>query len=99
MALVALVLGRCVAIVCAHRPVRPLLFIGRDLRVIKATRLAMTLYAIAIMIGSVHLGWHYAIDGYAGAIGSILIWWMVGLCLRRWSYESGRFGTATRALL
>jgi hypothetical protein len=29
----ALVLARCVAIVCAHHPARPLLFIGRDLRV------------------------------------------------------------------
>lgn len=48
---------------------------------------AMTLYAIAIMIGSVHLGWHYAIDGYLGAIGSILIWWTIGLCLRRWGAE------------
>ncbi len=24
-------------------------------------------YAVVILVGSVHLGWHYAIDGYAGA--------------------------------
>ncbi len=53
----------------------------------KLLGVAMTLYAIAIMIGSVHLGWHYAIDGYFGAIGSILIWWTVGLCLRQWGGE------------
>ena len=45
---------------------------------------AMTVFAGAIMIGSVHLGWHYAIDGYAGALGALLIWWIVGHCLRRW---------------
>ena len=55
----------------------------------KLLGLAMALYAIAIMIGSVHLGWHYAIDGYFGAIGSIVIWWSVGRCLRRWGDEGG----------
>jgi hypothetical protein len=43
----------------------------------------MTVYAMAIMIGSVHLGWHYAVDGYVGALGSCLIWWIVGRCLPR----------------
>lgn len=45
---------------------------------------AMTAYAVAIMIGSVHLGWHYAIDGYFGALGAVAIWWTVGRCLRGW---------------
>jgi|SRR5688572_4015801 len=56
----------------------------------KLLGLVMTLYAIAIMIGSVHLGWHYAIDGYFGAVGSIVIWWAVGLGLRRWGGEGDR---------
>lgn len=43
----------------------------------------MTAYAVAIMLGSVHLGWHYAIDGYVGALGTVAIWWIVGRCLRR----------------
>lgn len=43
--------------------------------------MAMIVFAAAIMIGSVHLGWHYAIDGYAGALGAGAIWWMVGRCL------------------
>lgn len=43
----------------------------------------MTIYAIIIMIGSVHLGWHYAVDGYAGALGMIAIWWIVGWVLDR----------------
>jgi hypothetical protein len=44
---------------------------------------AMALYAVVIMIGSVHLGWHYALDGYAGALGAGAIWWVVGRCLGR----------------
>lgn len=31
-------------------------------------------YAVLIQIGSVHLGWHYAIDGYLGALIAIAIW-------------------------
>ncbi len=40
------------------------------------------LYMIAILIASVHLAWHYAIDGYVAIIGTILIWYCVGLVLR-----------------
>lgn len=44
---------------------------------------ALTLYAILIMIGSVHLGWHYAVDGYVGAVGAAAVWWLVGRFLVR----------------
>ena len=40
-------------------------------------------FALAILIGSVHLGWHYAIDGYAGIAGIWLIWRGVGWALAR----------------
>lgn len=43
----------------------------------------MTIYAVIIMVGSVHLGWHYAVDGYFGAAGMLAIWWCVGWCLKR----------------
>ncbi|MEX0808953.1 MAG: phosphatase PAP2 family protein [Dongiaceae bacterium] len=35
-------------------------------------------YFVAVLMGSVHLAWHYAIDGYAGAIGATVIWWGSG---------------------
>ena len=41
------------------------------------------LYALLIFLGSIHLGWHYAIDGYAGAACTSLIWVSVGWLLRR----------------
>lgn len=50
----------------------------------------MTIYAVIIMIGSVHLGWHYAVDGYIGAIGMIAIWWIVGFVLPRQAERSAR---------
>ncbi len=34
----------------------------------------LTLFAVIIQIGSVHLGWHYAIDGYLSALMTIMIW-------------------------
>jgi hypothetical protein len=40
--------------------------------------IALTCYAMVIFIGSIHLGWHYAMDGYVGALGAWLIWWLVG---------------------
>jgi hypothetical protein len=42
----------------------------------------MLVNAVVIFVGSIHLGWHYALDGYAAALGTWLIWkgcgWMVG---------------------
>jgi len=43
--------------------------------------IALTIYAAIIMVGSVHLGWHYAVDGYIGAIGAYMIWRIVGWAL------------------
>ena len=36
--------------------------------------IALTLFATVIQIGSFHLGWHYAIDGYAGAALAFILW-------------------------
>jgi len=34
------------------------------------------------LIGSVHLGWHYALDGYASIVGMVVIWWVAGRLVR-----------------
>lgn len=33
-------------------------------------------YAVIIYIGSIHLGWHYATDGFVSAIAVTLMWWL-----------------------
>ncbi|MFC7665225.1 hypothetical protein ACFQWF_24725 [Methylorubrum suomiense] len=38
----------------------------------------LMLYGAVIFIGSIHLGWHYAVDGYASVIGTVLLWSLVG---------------------
>lgn len=45
--------------------------------------LLLTLYAAIIMIGSVHLAWHYAADGYVSIIGTLAIWYGTGAILKR----------------
>ncbi len=37
-----------------------------------------SLYFLVIVLGSIHLGWHYAMDGVAGAAGAGLIWLAAG---------------------
>jgi membrane-associated phospholipid phosphatase len=43
----------------------------------------MTVFTLAIMVGSVILGWHYAVDGYLGVIVVSFIWLGSGFVLRR----------------
>lgn len=45
---------------------------------------AFVIYLLAILIGSVHLGWHYAIDGYV----SIPVVWVVWVAVGRWLANS-----------
>jgi PAP2 superfamily len=42
-------------------------------------------YAFIIFIGSIHLGWHYAVDGIFAAVGMWAIWWAAD----RWCKVSG----------
>ena len=48
----------------------------------KVLGLLLTIFAVIIMVGSVHLGWHYAIDGYASIAATLVIWWVVGWALK-----------------
>ena len=50
-------------------------------------RLGSWLFALAILIGSVHLGWHYLIDGLIGWAGMALIWWGSGAFLAWSGYQ------------
>jgi membrane-associated phospholipid phosphatase len=60
----------------------------------KLSRLAgiiATFFAVAIMLGSVLLAWHYAVDGYAGALIALACWAVAGWLVRS---RLGGFGTA-----
>jgi hypothetical protein len=46
--------------------------------------LAFTAYALVVLVGSVHLGWHYAVDGYFAAIATAVIWIGTGFALQAW---------------
>ena len=56
-------------------------------------RLGAALWTFAAMIGlaTVLLGWHYAIDVHAGALGTVVIWHGVG-----WAAEGRRAMAAHR---
>src|SRR5262249_55642756 len=41
------------------------------------------LFLLVIFFGSVHLGWHYAIDGYLAMAGAWAIWRFTGWLLER----------------
>jgi hypothetical protein len=50
-----------------------------------AARALALAFFLVILAGSVLLGWHYAVDGYAGFAGAAAVYWTVGrlLALRR----------------
>jgi hypothetical protein len=57
----------------------------------------ITAYAAIILVGSVHLGWHYAVDGYAGIILGLACWQVAGH-VARW-HERQPWVEAYRARL
>jgi membrane-associated phospholipid phosphatase len=44
---------------------------------------AMVGFLAVILVGSVALGWHYAVDGYAGIALALVCWRLAAMALRR----------------
>jgi PAP2 superfamily len=45
--------------------------------------LVFAAYAAVVLVGSVHLGWHYAVDGYVSIVATLAIGWAVDVLLSR----------------
>jgi hypothetical protein len=41
------------------------------------------IYAAIIEIGSIHLAWHYAVDGYLALLFTSIIWWATKITLAK----------------
>lgn len=50
------------------------LFVLAAYRVNRRFGHAMSVYAILIFIGSIHLAWHYAVDGIVGGAAAVVVW-------------------------
>lgn len=60
-------------------------------RIWKPFGVVMAVFAVLVMVGSVVLGWHYAIDGYVAAGATVAIWKGAGILqTMRWSRPSRR---------
>jgi hypothetical protein len=49
----------------------------------RRARIAGSIFLAFIVIGSIHLGWHYAVDGYLSVAFAWALWRLVGWLLRR----------------
>ncbi|MCF8474204.1 MAG: phosphatase PAP2 family protein [Emcibacter sp.] len=58
-----------------------LYFSGRDVN--KYIGYGMGIFLVMIQIGSVHLGWHYAVDGYVSIFLTWLVWRFAGWLVKR----------------
>ena len=57
-----------------------------------------TAFTIGMLIGSVHLGWHYAIDGFAGIVLA-LVFWRISTRVTRWWLTRTEPGIAGEAAI
>lgn len=53
--------------------------------------LLLTAFAAVILLGSVHLGWHYALDGYLSIASVPVIWWAAGRFVEWYGSRTGAF--------
>ena len=53
-------------------------------RTSRAAGIGFTLFTIVIVIGSVHLAWHYAVDSIAGIVLGTIFWLAAGIIARYW---------------
>lgn len=55
----------------------PVLLAATGWRIHPVAGWTLTVFTVLILLGSVHLAWHYAVDGYASIVAVPLLWWLV----------------------
>ena len=60
----------------------------------KVMRIVGLLFLLVTFLGSVHLAWHYAIDGYFAMITTFLIWRICGWAVKRYNLSEPRMKKA-----
>jgi PAP2 superfamily len=73
-----LLVGGISAMPSMHNAICVLLFLAAR-HISRLLAAVAAVYALVIFIGSVHLGWHYAVDAYAAAVLTAVIWKAAGL--------------------
>lgn len=66
-------IGGISAMPSMHNSVCVLLFLAAR-HISRWLALAALVFAVFIFAGSIHLGWHYAVDGYVAAVLTAIIW-------------------------
>jgi hypothetical protein len=56
----------------------PVVFALAAWHVFRPLAVLLWLFVLLTLVGSVHLGWHYALDGEVAILAVIVIWWAVG---------------------
>lgn len=74
----ALVLGGGISAMPSMHNALAVLFALGGMRINRVLGWVMSAYAVMIWIGSIHLGWHYAVDGITAAALTVLIWIVCG---------------------
>ena len=65
------------------------LFVLVGWRAHRISGIVFSIFAFIIMLGCVHLGWHYAIDAYTSIVLTCLVWWAVSCILKRYGTAIG----------
>jgi hypothetical protein len=56
----------------------PILYTLAGWHVHRGVGMAFAVYTFMIFLGSIHLGWHYAVDGYVSALSVVFLWIAAG---------------------
>jgi len=87
-------LGRGITAMPSMHVAQALLFFLAMRRIDKRAGIVFGIFVATILLGSVHLGYHYAVDGYVSIAATLVIWAVSGMAARLMTATSDRQGPA-----